>query len=109
MVSVHMPSGLRFDETNDLRDDLGAKASTREYAVMTNAWLQMMEAHRVRKPSAQFVGRDGLAEAGDIIALAFDRHQCRSRDRRWFDRDVAMTKHPPCQGVLDEYLLHRCR
>ena len=63
MVRVHMPGGLSFDETSDFRNDLRAKASTREYAVMTNAWLQMMEAHRVRKPSAQVMGREGLAEA----------------------------------------------
>ena len=57
--------------------------------------------------AAQILGCLGLADAGNIVALAFDGHQRGLGDLRGIDRFAAMAEGAARQIVIDEYLLHR--
>ena len=53
---------------------------------MADPGLQMVHPHFRRQSAAQIVRRLGLADAGNVVALAFDRHQGGAGDRGRIDR-----------------------
>src|SRR4051812_31969907 len=79
------------DEVAHARHDLLAPLAAVEDAVVTDAWLlpvHMACAGDVRREGVRGLG---LADAGDVVELALDRHQ-RGLDGGGIDR--AATAHP---------------
>ena len=68
--------GGRQHEIGNARHDFRTKPRTVEHAVMSDTLLHVMHAAVIRYGRAQRVRGFGLAEAGDVVVLAFDRHQC---------------------------------
>src|SRR5271168_2413120 len=76
----------RQNEIGDARRDLGAEARAVEHAVMTDALLQPMGMAVRRDVRAQAVRRFGLADAGNVVELAFDSQERGVRDPARIDR-----------------------
>ena len=69
------------DEIGDARLDLGAEARAVEDAVMADALGEPVLPHLVGKIGAERVRGLGLADAGDVVALAFDGEERGVPDR----------------------------
>src|SRR5690242_14601038 len=77
------------DEGGDLGQDLAAPFLAVEDAEMADLLLQQVAALRRRQAGAQAVRGKGLADAGDVVELALDRHQRRLADRARINRAAA--------------------
>src|SRR5690349_18038811 len=84
-------SGVVADEIAHARHDLLAPLAAVEDAVVTDAWLLPVHMPCAGNVGRQRMGRLGLADAGDVVELALDRHQCRL-DQRGID--LAAAAHP---------------
>ena len=69
------PRAVGGDEIGDARRDLGAEARAVEDAVMADLRLHVVGAHVGRDVDADVVRRLGLADAGNVVVLAFDGQQ----------------------------------
>src|SRR5437763_1969930 len=69
---------------------------------MPNALLHIVDSAVRGNPAAQFMGRFGLSEPGNIVVLAFHRHQRHPRDLRRVDQLAAMGHLALWQRMLDE-------
>ena len=67
-------------ELDDDRHHMLAEFAAVEDAVMADAFLHVVLAHRGGKVFAQMLRCFGLADAGDIIQLAFEREKRRFGD-----------------------------
>src|SRR5439155_23335568 len=79
------------DEVAYPRQDLLAPLAAVEDAVVADARLLPMDVAGARNVGRQRVRRLGLADAGDVVELAFDGHQG-GLDRRGID--LAAAAHP---------------
>src|SRR3954447_13291214 len=62
---------IREDEVGDARHDFGAETRAVEHAVMADIGLQPVRLEVVGNVRAQPVRRFGLADAGNVVVLAF--------------------------------------
>ena len=103
MAVLAAPAIVRQHEIGDARRDLGAEARAVEHAVMADGRLQVMRLVVGRNVRAQPMRRLGLADAGNVVVLALDRHQARRADLRRIDRTAAMRHLALRQRVADEH------
>jgi len=80
-----------------------------EHAVMSNALLHVVNAAVIGDRGAQSMRRFGLSEAGNVVFLAFDRHQRDARDLRGLHELAAMVILALGQRMLDEDGFDVCR
>ena len=92
----------RQDEVGDTRSDFGSEARAVEHAVMADARLQPMRLTVRRYVDAEFMRRLGLADAGNIVVLAFDGEQRDALDRGKIDGPAAMRHLAERQRVAHE-------
>src|SRR5690606_27311231 len=81
-------------EVDDARHDLGAETRAVEDAIMADLRLHVVRSHVLRDVHAQIVRRLRLADAGNVVILAFDGEQRDVLHRAQIDRFAAML-HPP--------------
>src|SRR3984957_14767367 len=93
----------RQDEIGKAWRGLGAETRTVEYAVMADAGLQPVGLAIRRNVGAQPMRRLSLADAGDIVVLAFDRKKCDPFDPGEIDRPAAMGHLAERQRVAHEH------
>ena len=87
---------MRQHEIGDARRDFGAEPRAVEHAVMADAGLKPMDLVLGRDVDAQAVRRFGLADPGNVVVLAFHRHQGDAADFRGIYRLAAMASSRPC-------------
>ena len=94
---------VRAHELGHARSDLGAEARAVENAVVAD--LGTLEVHLVlgRNAGAQIERGAALAGAGDVVLLAFDRHQRRPADGAEIDGPAARGHEPARHQVLHEH------
>ena len=94
---------LREHEIGDARRDLGAEARAVEHAVVADAELQIMRLALRRNVDAQPVRGLGLADAGNVVVLAFDGEQRGVADLARIDRPAAVRHLALRQRVAHEH------
>src|SRR6185437_1553065 len=77
-------------EVGDAGRDLGAEARAVEHAIVPDIRLEIMRLVLGRNSRAQSVRGFGLADAGNVVMLAFDRQQRDARDHARIDHAAAM-------------------
>src|SRR5271165_3191635 len=77
-------------ELAHLRRDHIAEPRPVEDAVMADPQLQVVHPLRLRNIHAQFLRSESLANPGNIVLLALDRHQAAMADRLQVDELTAM-------------------
>ena len=102
-VRLRRGAVVRQHEIGDARRDLGAEARAVEHAVMADRGLQPM-----RLASAGMLTHSRCAASvwptpGNVVVLAFDRHQRNAADFRRIDRLAAMGHLALRQRVADEH------
>ena len=88
-------------EISNSRRDLGPEPAAVEHTVVTDAGLEIVELLVRRKIAAQILCRLGLAQAGDVVFLAFNRKQRGLCYLARIDQLVAVRERPPGQRVFD--------
>jgi hypothetical protein len=89
------------------RIHLTPPAVTAEYAIVARAGLQMMASLIRPEIATQIMSRDGLADATDVVALAFDCEQCRAPDGAGINAPSVPLELAARQRVLFEYQAYR--
>src|SRR3546814_1386651 len=88
------------------RLNLRAPARAVEHPVVADARLDVVVVVLGRNAATQIMRRLGLAEAADVVLLAFHRHQRRAADLAAVDKLAAMHQAALRQGMLLEHAAH---
>src|SRR5690606_5717683 len=75
-------SAMRIDELNDSRRYVSPKPCAVEHTIVANDRLDMMGPLPIRYVHTEVMRSPGLANARNIVLLAFDRHQRHFGDSR---------------------------
>src|SRR5262249_46239147 len=97
---------VRQREVGNTRRNLGAETRTVEDAVMADGRLHVVYLVLLRNVDAQRMRGLSLPDAGYIVVLALDRHQCNAPDRRWIHPTATMCHLAFRQCMADEHRLH---
>src|ERR1700674_2939505 len=87
------------NEIGDARGDLGAETRSVEYPIMPDAEREVMCFALARDVDAKRMRGLRLADAGNVVLLAFHREQSHVADRARVDRLGAMRHLAPLQRV----------
>src|SRR5215471_15410240 len=98
---------MRAHEFGHARSNLGAHRVTDKDAVMADARTGEMKLALRRNPGAKIECGAALSRTGDVVLLAFHRHQRRPADGGEVDRPAARSQQPARQKVLDEHRINR--
>src|SRR5690606_27162440 len=100
-------SAMRIDELNDSRCDISPKPRTVEHTIVANDWLNMMGTLLLRYIHTEVMCGPGLANAGNIVLLAFDRHQRHFGDSRRLHQLAALPVVVPSKRFTQKYMIDR--
>ena len=100
-----MGGAMGQGKIDDARANLGPKARAVEDAVMADLGLHIVDALVVGDVDAQMLRGLGLADAGNVVVLAFDGQQRGPPDLGQVDPLAAMHHLALRQRVLDEDLV----
>ena len=89
-----LPVCRRHHEIGDARHDFRLEARAVEDAVMADALLHIMHPAVIGNRTAQRVRRFGLPKSGNVVVLAFHRHQRDASHLRRVDRFAAVVISP---------------
>src|SRR5208337_5134995 len=97
------------NELADARGDFLAETGAAEHAEVADFRLQVVQFPRLWDVDAEFLRRMGLTDAGNVVLLAFDRHQTAVADRRQIDELAAVPHLTLRQRVTNENGFDRLR
>src|SRR3978361_2214999 len=83
---VRHRAGVLLHERGDLRHDLSPEARAVEHAVVTGPDLEVVGFLLSREGWGEVQSRARLADSGDVVLLALDRHQSTGPDGREIHR-----------------------